>query len=143
MFIKIEEISENIESHVNTDNADNNVNNEDYKTVSDVLVEQMVAWGIKYVFGLLGTSSLGIIDVVRKNDGIEYFQVRHEQTAAMMASAYGKITGNIAACLTIAGPGATNLATGFYMMQNLINLQYLLLQAMLRGNSSEQKHFKK
>jgi thiamine pyrophosphate-dependent acetolactate synthase large subunit-like protein len=31
-----------------------------------------------------------------------------------MASAYGKLTGHLAACLTIAGPGATNLATGLY-----------------------------
>lgn len=88
-----------------------------FKTVSDVLVEQMVAWGVKYIFGIPGTSSLGIVDAVRKNNGIEYFQVRHEQTAAMMASAYGKLTGNIAACLTIAGPGATNLATGLYDAQ--------------------------
>ena len=39
---------------------------------------------------------------------------RHEQTSAFMASAYGKMTGHIAACLSIAGPGATNLATGLY-----------------------------
>ena len=32
----------------------------------------------------------------------------------MAASAYNKLTGRIAACLTIAGPGATNLATGLY-----------------------------
>jgi thiamine pyrophosphate-dependent acetolactate synthase large subunit-like protein len=31
-----------------------------------------------------------------------------------MASAYGKLTGHIAACLGISGPGATNLATGLY-----------------------------
>jgi pyruvate oxidase len=83
-------------------------------TVSDILVEQMAEWGIRYVFGLPGTSSLGVVDAVRKNPNIKYIQVRHEQTAAFMASAYGKLTGNIAACLTIAGPGATNLATGLY-----------------------------
>ncbi|MCL4416268.1 MAG: thiamine pyrophosphate-binding protein, partial [Actinobacteria bacterium] len=83
-------------------------------TVSDILVEQMVEWGIRYVFGLPGTSSLGVVDAVRKNPKIKYIQVRHEQTAAFMASAYGKLTGNVAACLTIAGPGATNLATGLY-----------------------------
>jgi pyruvate oxidase len=83
-------------------------------TVSDILIRQMAAWGIKYVFGLPGTSSLGVVDAIRKNTAIRYIQVRHEQTAAFMASAYGKLTGNIAACLTIAGPGATNLATGLY-----------------------------
>ncbi|MHB8280215.1 MAG: thiamine pyrophosphate-dependent enzyme [Candidatus Humimicrobiaceae bacterium] len=86
----------------------------DLTTVSDILIEQMAAWGVKYVFGLPGTSSLGVVDAIRKNTKIKYIQVRHEQTAAFMASAHGKLTGNIAACLTIAGPGATNLATGLY-----------------------------
>ncbi|MHB1275919.1 MAG: thiamine pyrophosphate-dependent enzyme [Candidatus Humimicrobiaceae bacterium] len=88
--------------------------NNESTTVSDILIQQMAAWGIKYVFGLPGTSSLGVVDAIRKNPGIKYIQVRHEQTAAFMASAHGKLTGNIAACLTIAGPGATNLATGLY-----------------------------
>ena len=83
-------------------------------TVSDILVKQMSVWGIKFVFGIPGTSALGVVDALRKNPGIKYIQVRHEQTAAFMASAYGKLTGNVAACLTIAGPGATNLATGLY-----------------------------
>jgi len=83
-------------------------------TVSDVLVEQMAAWGIIYVFGIPGTSSLGLLEAVRKNEKLRYIQVRHEQTAAFMASAYGKLTGHVAACLTVAGPGATNLATGLY-----------------------------
>ena len=83
-------------------------------TVSDILVEQMAEWGIKYVFSIPGTSSLGLVDAIRKNRQLTYIQVRHEQTAAFMASAYGKLTGHIAACLTVAGPGATNLATGLY-----------------------------
>lgn len=64
--------------------------------------------------GIPGSSSLGVVDAVRKNKAIKYVQVRHEQTAAFMASAYGKLTGHVAACLTVAGPGATNLATGLY-----------------------------
>jgi pyruvate oxidase/acetolactate synthase-1/2/3 large subunit len=83
-------------------------------TVSEVVVAQMIEWGIKYVFGLPGTSSLGVVDAVRKNENLTYIQVRHEQTAALMASAYGKLTGHPAAVLTVAGPGATNLATGLY-----------------------------
>lgn len=86
-------------------------------TVSDVLVDQMVEWGVKYVFGMPGTSILGIVDSIRKNDAIKYIQVRHEESAAFMASAHGKLTGHVAACLTIAGPGSTNLATGLYDAQ--------------------------
>ena len=83
-------------------------------TVSDVLIEQLAEWGVKYVFGIPGTSTLGIVDAIRKSSKIKFFQVRHEQVAAFMASAYGKLTGNVAACLGVSGPGATNLATGLY-----------------------------
>ncbi len=87
---------------------------ENQTTVSDILVEQMVQWGVKYIFGLPGISCIGMIEAIRKNNKIKFILVRHEQTAAFMASAYGKLTGNIAACLTIGGPGATNLTTGLY-----------------------------
>ena len=83
-------------------------------TVSEVLVAQIAEWGVQYVFGVPGTSTLGVVDAIRKNDKVKYFQVRHEQTAAFMASAYGKLTGHVAACLGVSGPGATNLATGLY-----------------------------
>ena len=84
-------------------------------TVSEVLINQIAEWGVQYVFGIPGTSTLGVVDAIRKTNGkVKYIQVRHEQTAAFMASAYGKLTGHIAACLGISGPGATNLATGLY-----------------------------
>ena len=45
---------------------------------------------------------------------LTYIGIRHEGAAAFAASAYGKLTGRPAACLTIAGPGATNLLTGLW-----------------------------
>jgi pyruvate oxidase len=84
------------------------------KTVSDIMAEQMVECGVKYVFGLPGTSALGVVEALRKNKDLKFIQVRHEQTAAFMASAYAKLTGHVGACLAVAGPGATNLATGLY-----------------------------
>ena len=87
-------------------------------TVSDVLISQIAAWGVKYVFGIPGTSTLGIVEAIRKTNGkVRYIQVRHEETAAFMASAYGKLTGHLAAVLGISGPGATNLVTGLYDAQ--------------------------
>lgn len=57
------------------------------------------------IFGIPGTSSLGLVDTIRKNPKIRYIVVRHEENAAMAASAYFKLTGKVAGCLTIAGPG--------------------------------------
>ncbi len=45
---------------------------------------------------------------------LNYIGIRHEGAAAFACSAYGKLTGKPAACLTIAGPGATNLMTGLW-----------------------------
>lgn len=83
-------------------------------TVAEAMVAELVRWEVDLYFGVPGTSSLGIIDAVRKHPDARFIQVRHEENAAMAASAYHKLTGKVAACVTIAGPGATNLATGLY-----------------------------
>jgi thiamine pyrophosphate-dependent acetolactate synthase large subunit-like protein/nitrite reductase/ring-hydroxylating ferredoxin subunit len=87
------------------------------RTVSDLLAESMVAWGVKSMFGMVGHSNLGMGDAIRRQveaGAMRYYGIRHEGAAAFAASAYGKLTGRPAACLTIAGPGATNLLTGMY-----------------------------
>jgi pyruvate oxidase len=90
---------------------------EEVRTVSDVIVETLVAWGITHVFGMVGHSNLGLADALRRaerRDDITYIGIRHEGAASFAASAYGKLTGRPAACIAIAGPGSTNLLTGLY-----------------------------
>jgi len=87
------------------------------RTVTDVMAETMVNWGIKHVFGMVGHSNLGLADAIRVQEeagNLTYIGIRHEGAAAFAASAYGKLTGRPAACLSIAGPGATNLLTGLW-----------------------------
>src|SRR5690606_39986026 len=43
-----------------------------------------------------------------------FIQIRHEETGALAASAYSKLTGRIGVCLSIAGPGAIHLQNGLY-----------------------------
>jgi pyruvate oxidase len=86
-------------------------------TVTDLMAETMVNWGIRHVFGMVGHSNLGLADALRRQEQagrLTYIGIRHEGAAAFAASAYGKLTGRPAACLTIAGPGATNLLTGLW-----------------------------
>ena len=87
------------------------------RTVADAMVETMTAWGVDSVFGMVGHSNLGFADAMRvaeQRGDLRYFGVRHEGAAAFAASAYGKLTGRLAACFAIAGPGSTNLLTGLY-----------------------------
>jgi thiamine pyrophosphate-dependent acetolactate synthase large subunit-like protein/nitrite reductase/ring-hydroxylating ferredoxin subunit len=86
-------------------------------TVSDVIAQTLVNWGVRHVFGMVGHSNLGLADALRRQEAegnLSYIGIRHEGAAAFAASAYGKLTGKPAACLTIAGPGATNLLTGLW-----------------------------
>ena len=90
---------------------------EHVRTVSDVMVETMVAWGITHVFGMVGHSNLGFADAMRRQEeagNLTFIGIRHEGAASFAASAYAKLTGRPAACFAIAGPGSTNLLTGLY-----------------------------
>jgi thiamine pyrophosphate-dependent acetolactate synthase large subunit-like protein len=81
------------------------------------MVETMVNWGIRTVWGMVGHSNLGLADAIRRQEesgSLKYFGIRHEGAASFAASAYGKLTGRPAACFAIAGPGATNLLTGLW-----------------------------
>ena len=87
------------------------------RTVSDVMVETLVNWGVDTVFGMVGHSNLGFADAMRNAEQrgqLRYIGIRHEGAAAFAATAYGKLTGRLAGCFGIAGPGSTNLMTGLY-----------------------------
>ncbi len=87
------------------------------RTSTDVVAETMVNWGLKRVFGMVGHSNLGLADAFRVQEeagNISYIGIRHEGAASFACSGYAKLTGKPAACLSIAGPGATNLMTGLW-----------------------------
>lgn len=86
-------------------------------TLSDIMVETMVNWGVDTVFGMVGHSNLGLADALKRQEekgSLKFIGIRHEGAGAFAASAYGKLTGKPAACFSIAGPGATNMFTGLW-----------------------------
>ncbi|MEM2110019.1 MAG: thiamine pyrophosphate-binding protein, partial [Candidatus Odinarchaeota archaeon] len=84
------------------------------KRVADIIASQLEEIGVKYIFGIPGHTNLDIIDSIRVNGNLKFILFRHEETAALAASAYAKLTGLLGVCTSIAGPGATNLLTGLY-----------------------------
>jgi len=78
---------------------------------SDLIVHCLENEGVRYVFGLPGEEILDILDSLLGSP-ITFIPTRHEQGAAFMADAYGRLTGRAGVCLATLGPGATNLATG-------------------------------
>lgn len=87
------------------------------RTSTDVIAETLANWGVTQLWGMVGHSNLGLADALRRQveaGRMHYYGIRHEGAAAFAVSAYGKLTGRPAACLSIAGPGATNLLTGLW-----------------------------
>ena len=78
-------------------------------------MERLIEWGVDVVFGLPGDGINGVMESLRTHQGqIRFIHVRHEETAALAACAYGKFTGRPAACLSTAAPGAVHLMNGLY-----------------------------
>jgi pyruvate dehydrogenase (quinone) len=85
------------------------------QTAADVLVNRLVDWGVRVVFGLPGDGINGIMEALRsRQEQITFIQVRHEEAAAFMACGYAKYTGKLGVCLATSGPGAIHLLNGLY-----------------------------
>src|SRR3981189_1770971 len=78
---------------------------------AQLLVRCLEEEGVEYVFGIPGEENIHIMDALAQSR-IRFITTRHEQGAAFMADAYGRLTGRAGVCLATLGPGATNLATG-------------------------------
>jgi len=79
---------------------------------SELFVRCLEEEGIEYIFGVPGEENADFMMALEQSESIRFILTRHEQGAAFMAEAYGRLTGNPAACLGTLGPGATNLITG-------------------------------
>ena len=78
---------------------------------SDLLVRCLEAEGVSHIFGVPGEENADLMMSLMDSE-IEFVLCRHEQAAAFMADAYGRLTGRPGVCLSTLGPGATNLVTG-------------------------------
>jgi pyruvate dehydrogenase (quinone) len=85
------------------------------ETVADFLIERLMEWGVSRIYGYPGDGINGITAALRKGGhGCDFVQVRHEETAAFMASAHAKYSGELGVCLATSGPGAIHLLNGLY-----------------------------
>jgi pyruvate dehydrogenase (quinone) len=85
------------------------------KTVSDLLMDRLVDWGVDTVFGYPGDGINGIFEGLRTyQDKIKFIQVRHEEAAAFAACAYAKFTRKLGVCMATSGPGGIHLLNGLY-----------------------------
>ena len=84
------------------------------KRIADIMVETLVAAGVKRVFGVVGDSLNGILEEIGKRKDISWIPVRHEETGAFAAGAQAHVTGELAVCAGSCGPGNMHLINGLY-----------------------------
>jgi pyruvate dehydrogenase (quinone) len=86
------------------------------KRVADIIVDSLIASGVRRIYGVSGDSLNGITDAVRNRgkEKISWIHVRHEETAAFAAGAEAHLTRELAVCAGSCGPGNTHLINGLY-----------------------------
>ncbi|MCW3090537.1 MAG: pdc [Ferruginibacter sp.] len=88
---------------------------ESSSNTSDIIVDKLISWKVEMIFSLAGDGINPIFEASRKRqDEIRLITVRHEESAAFMASGYAKATGKLGVCVGTTGPGAVHLMNGLY-----------------------------
>ena len=85
------------------------------RTGGHILIEQLALHGADTVFGVPGESFLAALDGMYQSQRVRFINARHEGGGAMMADAYGKLTGRPGIAFATRGPGATNATAGVHV----------------------------
>ena len=87
-------------------------------TVSDFVIDRLIAWDLHRFYGFPGDGiggfdgALGRAEEAGKD--FRYLRPTHEEMAALMACAHAKFTGQVGVCIATSGPGAVHLMNGLY-----------------------------
>ncbi len=79
-------------------------------TTGERLAHLLEAYGIEIISGIPGTHTIELYRGLPQTN-IRHITPRHEQGAGFLADGYARVTGKPAACITVSGPGALNIAT--------------------------------
>lgn len=103
------------------------------RTGGQILVDQLRIHGTNLIFGVPGESYLAALDALHDEAAIRFIICRHEGGAAMMAEAYGKLTGRPGVAFVTRGPGATNASSGVHVAHQDSTPMILLIGQVARG----------
>jgi thiamine pyrophosphate-dependent acetolactate synthase large subunit-like protein len=85
--------------------------------VADYLVAFLAACGVRQIFGYPGSPLVPLLAALQRQDSIDWVLMRHENAAALAASAQAKLTGKLAVCVATSGPGALQAVCGIVEAQ--------------------------
>src|SRR6202789_1768404 len=84
------------------------------KSIAEILVETLIAAGVKRVYGVVGDSLNALLEQIAYHKQIEWIHVRNEEAGAFAAGAQAHLTGELAVCAGSCGPGNMHLINGLY-----------------------------
>lgn len=106
--------------------------------LTDYAIDYLHSRGTRHVFGMSGGAAVHLFDSAAKHTSVGTTFVAHEQSAALAADGYYRISGKLAASIVTSGPGATNLLTGvccsFYDSVPTLMLTGQVATNRLKGN---------
>ena len=103
------------------------------RRAAQILVDQLKIHGVDTAFGVPGESYLALLDALHDANSIRLIVCRQEGGAAMMADAYGKLTGRPGICLVTRGPGTTNATSGIHVAMQDSTPMIVLIGQVARG----------
>ena len=103
------------------------------------VVETLSAYGLQYIFGVPGAKIDPVYDALL-DGGPKLVVCRHEQNAAFMAAAVGRLTGTPGVALVTSGPGITNLATGLITATTEQDPMIAICGAVARADRLKRTH---
>jgi acetolactate synthase I/II/III large subunit len=101
--------------------------------------ETLSAYGVRFIFGVPGAKVDAVFDALL-DGGPELVVCRHEQNAAFMAAAVGRLTGTPGVALVTSGPGTTNLATGLITATTEQDPMVAICGAVARADRLKRTH---
>ncbi|HEV7306350.1 thiamine pyrophosphate-binding protein [Ensifer sp.] len=109
------------------------------KTGGQLIVDALVANGVKRIACVPGESYLAVLDALY-DTGIDVLVCRQEGGAAMMADAWGRLTGEPGICMVTRGPGATNASAGLHVARQ-DSIPMILFIGQVQSEAREREAF--
>ena len=109
------------------------------KTGGQLVVDALVANGVKRIACVPGESYLAVLDALYDTD-IDVVVCRQEGGAAMMADAWGRLSGEPGICMVTRGPGATNASAGLHVARQ-DSIPMILFIGQVQSDAREREAF--
>ncbi|MGJ8573140.1 MAG: thiamine pyrophosphate-binding protein [Hoeflea sp.] len=109
------------------------------KTGGQLIVDSLKANGVERLFCVPGESYLAVLDAL-VDSGVGVTVCRQEGGAAMMADAWGRLTGKPGICFVTRGPGATNATAGLHIARQ-DSIPMILFIGQVQRDAREREAF--